>query len=192
MADDDDADRNLTFAQLLEQANRESPSTTSEPASHTPRPRVRDDELLTDLPAQHGDHHLGQFAGWHAHRKQRWIIGGSLAAATLVGAVVLIKHSREIRHEKLHPLPEVEATIAPGTPREMTLSDGAMRVGLSREPPAVDTLHLPDRDITLAWGSDKAQFKVEVRDGKTVRLKVLTGDIVETLTDPEATPLLDD
>jgi hypothetical protein len=70
------------------------------------------------------------------------------------------------------------------------LADGSMRVGLSREPPGVNILHLPDRDITLARGANKAQFKVEVRDGKTVRLQVLTGEIVETLTDPEATALL--
>jgi hypothetical protein len=180
----DEADRNLTFAQLLEQADRPSP--TGQPI----RPRSRDDELLTELPAQ-GDHHLGQFADWRAQRKQRWFIGGSLGAAVIAGVIVLVVHTREIRHQKMHPLPEVEATIAPGTPRDMTLTDGAMRVGLSREPPAVDTLHLPDRDITLARGSDKAQFKVEIREGKTVRLQVLTGEIVETLTDPEATPLLE-
>lgn len=199
MADvpEDDADRELTFAQLIRRAD---PGSSTEPASdaaepdttqapRVARPRARDDELLTELPPH--DYHLGQFAGWRATRKARWFVGGTLGATLLVGIVLFIVHTRELRHERLHPLPEVEATIAPGTPRDMTLSDGSMRVGLSREPPAVNILHLPDRDITLADGADKAQFKVEVRDGKTVRLHVLTGEIVETLTDPDATPLLE-
>lgn len=184
--EDDDAGRELTFAQLLAQTDR---TDAGKLPGTPPRPRARDDELLADPPAQ--DYHLGQFAAWRAHQKVRWFIGGSLIAAVVAGAVVLVLHTREIRHEKLHPLPEVEATITPDTPRDMTLSDGSMRVGLGREPPAVNVVHLPDRDITLARGSDKAQVKVEVRDGKTVHLKVLTGEVVETLTDPDATPLLE-
>lgn len=198
---DDDADRELTFAQLIRRADPGAdPSQPSEPASaiddpgateppRIARPRARDDELLTELPPH--DYHLGQFAGWRATRKARWFVGGTLGATVLVGIVVVVVHTRELRYQERHPLPEVEATIAPGTPRDMTLADGSMRVGLGREPPAVNILHLPDRDITLARGSDKAQFKVEVRDGKTVRLQVLTGEIVETLTDPDATPLLE-
>jgi hypothetical protein len=153
------------------------------------RPRARDDELLTELPPH--DYHLGRLAGWRATRKLRWFVGGTLGATVLVGIVLLIAHRRQLLYEERHPLPEVEATITPGTPREMSLSDGRMRVGLGREPPAINILHLPDRDITLARGSAKAQFKVEVHDGKTVRLQVLTGEIVETLTDETATPLLD-
>lgn len=187
----DDADRELTFAQLLRRADPSKPSAPTMDAEDPrgARPRARDDELLTELPPH--DYHLGQFAGWRATRKVRWFVGGTLGATVLVGVVVLVMQTRELRYQERHPLPEVEATIAPGTPRDMTLTDGSMRVGLGREPPAVNILHLPDRDITLAWGSDKAQFKVEVRDGKTVRLQVLTGEIVETLTDPDATPLLE-
>jgi hypothetical protein len=186
MAGDDD-DRELTFAELIQRAEPSSNADSGD-LPRAARPRARDDELLTELPPH--DYHLGQFAGWRATRKVRWFIGGTLGATVLAGVIILVDYTRELRHQKLHPLPEVEATITPGTPRDMTLSDGSMRVGLSREPPAIDVLHLPDRDITLARGSDKAQFKVEVRDGKTVRLQVLTGEIVETLTDPEATRLL--
>lgn len=197
-ATDDDADRELTFAELIKQpepagsgrgaaeSDPVEPDTTEPPRDA--RPRERDDELLTEVPAH--DYHLGQFAGWRATRKVRWFVAGTLGASMLVGLVVLIVHTLQARHAELHPMPELEATIAPGTPRDMSLADGSMRVGLSREPPGVNILHLPDRDITLARGVDKAQFKVEVRDGKTVRLKVLTGEIVETLTDPEATALL--
>lgn len=190
-----DQDRELTMAELKARVDRERElaTLTGQPPAHESlakaRPRARDDELLTELPPS--DHHLGRFAGWRAVRKVRWVVGISLSVALLAGVLVFLQNTRELRHRRLHPLPEVEATIAPGTSREMSISDGHMRVGLSREPPAVNLLHLPDRDITLARGADKAQFKVEVRDGKTVSIKVLTGEIVETLTDPTAEPLLD-
>jgi hypothetical protein len=186
---DEHDERELTFAELIER-NPDPPPPEPEPDwPRAARPRERDDELLTELPPH--DYHLGQFAGWRATRKLRWFVGGTLGATLLVGVIVLIVHTREFRQQKLHPLPEVEATITPGTPRDMSLSEGSMRVGLSREPPGINILHLPDRDVTLARGSDKAQFKVEIRAGKTVRLQVLTGEIVETLTDPEAVPLLE-
>jgi hypothetical protein len=180
--------RDLTMAELKARADRELIETGAHELPVRARPRERDDELLEELPAT--DHHLGRFAGWRAVRKTRWIVGVTLGVALIVGVVVFVLHSRELRHRRLHPLPEVEATITPGTPREMTMSEGHMRVGLSREPPAVNVLHLPDRDITLAPGAEKAQFKVEVRGGETVMVKVLTGEIVESLTSPDAEPLL--
>jgi hypothetical protein len=188
---DDHEDRELTFAELIERNPGPLPPAEPDLADlpRAARPRERDDELLTELPPH--DYYLGHFAGWRATRKLRWFVGGTLGATLLVGVIVLIVHTREVRHHKLHPMPEVEATITPGTPRDMSLSEGSMRVGLSREPPGINILHLPDRDVTLARGSDKAQFKVEIREGKTARLQVLTGEIVETLTDPEAVPLLE-
>jgi hypothetical protein len=44
---------------------------------------------------------------------------------------------------------------------------------------------LPDRVLTLAPGSDHAQVKVVVRDGKTVELKVLVGEIQQTSLRPD-------
>ena len=158
------------------------------------RPSARDDELLADPPR--GDHHLGRLAGWQAGNSARWVLGGFVAIILLVSAVILVqrrleiaKEEREAEQRRLHPLPAVEATITPDTPREMNISDGEFRLGLGREAPAVNVVHLPDRDITLAADCDKAQFKVEVRGGKTLALKVLTGAIEETLA-PGATPLL--
>ncbi|GEM_PF-2197680 len=152
-------------------------------------PNRRDDELLTDPPL--GDHHLGRFGGWEAGSRGRRIITGVLGAAVLAGIVAVVTFNSELRERRLHPMPEVEATITPGTPREMSFSEGKFRVGLSREAPAVNLVHLPDRDITLARGAEKAQFKVEIRDGQTRAIKVLTGEIVETLTAEGARPLLD-
>lgn len=188
---DDDSlssERGLTMAELKA---RDDARLAEEGAAQLPsqaRPRERDDELLDEIPTT--DHHLGRFAGWQAVRRPRVIVGAALVFAALAGVVAFYVHTRELRYERLHPLPEVEATIAPGTPREMTLADGHMRVELSREAPAINLLHLPDRDIELAPRVDKSSFKVEIRDGKTVKIKVLTGAIVETLTAPDATPLL--
>lgn len=154
------------------------------------RPNSRDDELLDELPPT--DHHLGRFAGWRAARKLRWIVGGVLGVAVIVGAVAFIEHSLEMRHERRHPLPEVEQLVDPGNPREATYTDGKFRLSLKPEAPYINLVHLPDRDIALARGEDGAQIKVEIRDGKTVKLEVLTGEVVETLTAPDAEPLLED
>lgn len=71
----------------------------------------------------------------------------------------------------------------------LTWSEGKARLGLSREPPGVHTIELPDRTLTLADGVDMAQFKVVVEAGKTTALEVLSGEIVEQLK-PGAAPLL--
>jgi hypothetical protein len=184
----------LTMAELKAQLQREREAAAARrdaapEAPREPRPTERDDELLDELPVT--DHHLGGFAGWRATRNLRWIVGSVVGIAVLIAVVVFIQHILEARYARLHPLPEVEATIAPGTPREMTYADGKFRVMISREAPSVNLVHLPDRDITLARGAEKASFKIEVRDGKTVALEVLTGEIVETLTRPDAEPLLE-
>jgi len=76
-------------------------------------------------------------------------------------------------------------------PRTMAWSGGKARLGLDRQPPGILAIELPDRTLRLAEGSDQAQLKVEVRDGKTVALKVLFGAVVEELG-ADATPLLGD
>lgn len=184
--------RDLTMAEL--KARDEVESDGDEAPTRPPSVRVRalstrDDELLGDPPR--GEHHLGRFAGWRAAWAPRWIVGSVLAVTSLVAAVIFVSRTRQLEHERRHPLPELEATISPDTPREMSLSEGKFRVALGREAPAVHVLHLPDRDIRLARGSAKAQFKVEVRNGETVRLQVLTGRIRETLTRDGAKRLLD-
>jgi len=180
--------RALTMAELRRELGQNEAAES--PSEHgRVRPRARDDELLDELPPT--DHHLGRFGGWRAARKVRWLVGITLALAVLAAAIVFLLRSHELKQARLHPLPEVEATIAPGTPREMTYTDGSFRVAISRDAPAVNLVHLPDRDITLGRWAEKAQFKVEIRDGKTLKIKVLTGEIVETLTSPDAQPLLD-
>lgn len=191
----EEVERALTMAELKAKFEREQQEAASRggPVPELPTTASdgrRDDELLDELPVT--DYHLGRLAGWRATRVSRWIVTGVLASTVIVGVVLLINHHRESSYARRHPLPEVEATIAPGTPREMTYAEGKLRVLLSSEPPAVNLVHLPDRDITLARGVEKASFKFEIREGKTIKLEVLTGEIVETLTRPDAEPLLKD
>jgi hypothetical protein len=42
----------------------------------------------------------------------------------------------------------------------------------------VEAIVLPDRVLRLAEGCDHAQVKVNVVDGQTVELKIITGEIV--------------
>lgn len=189
---DDGEDRQLTMAQIREQleaarqagteAKRAAPPSTPSAA----RPRSRDDELLADPPE---NEHFGSFAGWRAGQRARGLVFGSLVVVALTVAILSWVLAERREYDRLHPLPEVEATITPGTPRDMTVSDGQFRLGIGREAPSINVVHLPDRDITLADGVEKAQFKVEVADGKTSKITVLTGDIVETLHEG-AEPLL--
>lgn len=180
---DDGEDREATMAELKARIEAHRQAVQANPgaaalALERARPRERDDELLADPPETS---RLGRIAGWEAGRPLRRIVGGGLVLAFVVAIVAYQLRERQARHEELHPLPEVESTIPPGTPREMTISEGAMRLGLGREAPAVEIVHLPDRDIVLAEGHDKAQFKVEVAGGKTTKIVVLTGGIREVL-----------
>ena len=179
-----------TMAELKRSFEQERLAEVDPDAIVDTSPGSRDDELLTEIPVT--DHHLGRFAGWHATRKFRWIVGGALGIAIAVAIIAFVQHSLAARNARLHPLPEVEALLGPDTPREATYTDGKFRVGLSREAPYINVVHLPDRDITLARGAETAQFKIEIREGRTVKLTVLTGEIVETLTRDDATALLED
>jgi hypothetical protein len=189
---DDGEDRQLTMAQLraqLELARQAAAEGKGPDPLATPsevRPRVRDDELLANPPPSE---RLGGFSGWNAGRRARGLLLGAFVVVALTVAILSWQIAERREFNRLHPLPEVEATIAPGTPRDMTISDGQFRLGIAREPPSINVVHLPDRDITLAEGVDKAQFKVEVVEGKTVKITVLTGRIVETLHEG-AEPLL--
>ncbi|NVB40004.1 hypothetical protein G6O69_19320 [Pseudenhygromyxa sp. WMMC2535] len=192
--DDEDIQSGMSMAELKAQLEREREATAKGNGlvafelRRNARPGSRDDELL-DAPPR-GEHHLGRLGGWNAGRRSRQLIAAGLGLAMLAGIVAIVRYEREIGHRRLHPLPEVEATIAPGTPREMSLSEGKFRVGLGREAPAINVVHLPDRDLTLAPGADKAQFKIEVIEGRTTKIQVLTGEIQESLRAADAEPLL--
>ncbi len=191
---DDELSRDLTMAQLKARIEADRAAAAAQEARaplespRATRPRFDDDDLNRDPPQ--GDLHLGHFGGWRKGRRARLFLLAGFGVTCLVIALVYWALERQRHHDRLHPLPEVEATITPDTPREMTISEGKIRVSLKADPPAINTLHLPDRDIVLPEGVDFAHFKVEVIDGQTVSIKVLEGKVREILTGEDAKPLL--
>jgi hypothetical protein len=145
-----------------------------------------DDELLAEIP-EGGE--PGSIDGYvEGARVRRWIFGvllvGTIGAA--FGARQYIKHLEEER-KKIVPEYVVDEESAARAVREFHWGDGPARLGLSREPPGVERIVLPDREIVLAEGYDHAQVNVDVRNGKTIKLKVLTGKIKQTPTSPSPT-----
>ena len=143
-------------------------------------PSSRDDELLDDPPET--DHHLGRMAGYRRGTRARTAVfltlAVSVAAATLLGRW----YAKRLDEELHRPSPTYE--LAPGDTgqgraRELTWSTVRARLGLSREPPGVEQIRLPDRILRLAEGHDHAQVRVEVRNGETVQIEVITGQIEE-------------
>lgn len=156
-------------------------------ADTAPKPdaRGRLDELLAeppDLPT------VGALTGYRegARLRRRIII------ALLIGIAIAIAIGRWYvgwleEQAKLPPTPAyrlAEGTEGESRPDALVWTDGTARLGLSSQDPGVKAIVLPDRVLTLAPGCDHAQVKVEVREGKTVKLKVLVGEIRETSTQP--------
>jgi hypothetical protein len=151
---------------------------------------TRDDELLAVLPPS--DYNRGRLAGYDAGRRARVALLVSLGVLLLATTVGWYFYAT--REPAPAPAASRQYQLPPGTdisarPRVLTWSQGKARLGLSREPPGVDTVELPDRTLRLAPGADMAQFKVLVEDGKTTALEVVSGEAVEELK-PGAAPLL--
>ncbi|WP_434421049.1 hypothetical protein [Nannocystis pusilla] len=148
----------------------------------------RDDELMRNPPP--GEHHLGRLAGYAAARRIRRVLIACLAV--LVAGTVFAWYRWARRGDDPTTLRQFELPAGTDTserPRVLAWSQGKARLGLTREPPGVDTIELPDRTLKLKDGSDMAQFKVVVEDGKTTALDLVSGEIVEILH-PGASPLL--
>ena len=156
------------------------------PSAPPPPASARDDELLPD--PSRGEHHRGRLAGYEAGRRARRLLMIGLGFAFLATASIWIWYAnRESSRSRQFQLP-------PGTdlstrPRVFTWSEGKAQLGLSREPPGVEAVELPDRTLRLAAGSDLARFRVDVAGGETKTLYVVSGEIVEELK-PGARPLL--
>lgn len=148
----------------------------------------RDDELMRDPPP--GEHHLGRFAGYAAARRIRRVLIACLAVLVVGTMFAWYRWAR--RGDEPTALRQFELPAGTDTserPRVLAWSQGKARLGLTREPPGVDTIELPDRTLKLKDGSDMAQFKVVVEDGKTTAIEPVSGEIVELLH-PGASPLL--
>jgi hypothetical protein len=135
------------------------------------------DELLEVPPDEPAAGVLRADAAGARVRRRIYVLLAIGIGGAFVGGHYAVKWARE--REK-NPTPHYE--LAPGTegevrPRSMAWSSGFARLGLSRQEPGVQEIVLPDRIIRLAEGCDHAQIKVDVVDGQTVQLKVITGEI---------------
>ncbi len=142
------------------------------------------DELLDELPEW--DPADGAFAGYSGSSRVRWFIGCSMALG-VVGAVWggfwYADYVRDQARRGITPQYENPRTDVTAQDRIMHWDSGAARLGLARESPGVNLIVLPDREIRLAEGYESAQLSVRVEDGRTVKLRVLTGRVDVTRTD---------
>lgn len=156
----------------------------------TPQPppkSARDDELMDNPPV--GTYNRGRLEGYRQGGRMRLLLA-ALVVVFIAGGVALVVwyvRTRPPEHAKQFELPP--GSDIDGRTRTMTWSGGQARLGLDRTPPGVMEISLPDRTLRLADGSDQAQMKVDVQDGKTVALKVIFGEVVEELG-PGARPLI--
>ncbi|MBV1858815.1 MAG: hypothetical protein KUG77_10415 [Nannocystaceae bacterium] len=143
-----------------------------------------EDELLDVLPQW--DPAEGAFSGYAGSRKVRWFIASSMAAgaiAALWGGSLYSDYVREQARHGIKPQYNNPRTDISAEDRVMHWDGGTARLGLASEPPGVNLIVLPDREVRLADGYDSAQLKVRVQDGRTVKLRVLSGRIDVTRTD---------
>lgn len=155
-------------------------------ATERPLPRGRLDELLADPPDLPT---IGALTAYRDGRRIRRVIVVVLLIGIVIAILVGRWYARWLEEQKDAP-PTPAYQLAPGAEHEsrpdaLVWTDGTARLGLSRQDPGVKAIVLPDRVLTLAPGCDHAQVKVDVQDGKTVKLKVLVGEIVETSTQPD-------
>ena len=138
----------------------------------------RDDELLADPPEDGVG--AGAFTGYARSRRIRWFVAGFLAVG-FIGAIYggnwYTDYLREQARRGINPRYDAPPADVSPEDRVMRWDGGAARLGLSREPPGVNLIVLPDRELRLAEGYDSAQLSVRVEEGRTVKLRVLTGRI---------------
>ncbi|HGG56506.1 MAG TPA: hypothetical protein ENK31_01785 [Nannocystis exedens] len=145
------------------------------------------DQLLDRLPET--DHHRGRFAGYEAGTGARRFILIALVLASIGAVVAGYMYITYLHNNRtpVHAVPLPEGTDISKRPRTMTWSSGKARLGLTREPPGLLEIELPDRLIRLAEGCDSAQVRLNVENGKTIEMIVLFGEVDE-LPRPTATP----
>lgn len=137
------------------------------------------DELLEAPPE--GEAPLGSIAAYRAGSKTRRWVFGTLIVGTISALFIgrwYMNHLDEQRHHQ-PPVYTVDPELLDELTREVHWDSGTARLGLSREPPGVEAIVLPDRVLRLAEGHDHAQVKVTVVDGRTEDIKVLVGRIVQ-------------
>ncbi len=156
-----------------------------------PPTRGSDDELLADPPAGAPP---GGIQGYAAGRRLRLVLAVAVIAVVSVVGWTIKRWKDDAEAERRAPkqpsysLATVPDDASGERPRRLVWNDGPARLGLSSAEPGVEEIVLPDRRLRLAPGHDVAQLKLEVRDGQTIELKVLVGDIVQLPPEAAAAP----
>ena len=146
-----------------------------------------DDELLDDPPQMS---QAWSLKAYEAGGRARKTVFGTLILGTIgagVAGYLYVGHLQEQR-AKVVPRYDVDPDSVDAESRVLVWSDGPARLGLYRNAPGVRVLVLPDRVIQLADGCDHAQVKVEIRDGETIKLVVLTGRVTQKELEPGESP----
>jgi hypothetical protein len=146
------------------------------------KPSCRDDELLTEIPTT--CYHRGRFSGYDAGRRVRLGIAIFAAFGVLCSACAYVWNVRHVEWQRTHPFVLPEGTDLSHLTRTLYWSEGRGRFALDKEAPGVELLVLPDRSLSLAESSDRAQVIVYVEDGVTTTLEVLSGHVVQKLETP--------
>lgn len=137
------------------------------------------DELLSDPPAQGIG---GTLEGDASGRRLRVWFGSVVAAAFVLVVLAAVIYTRARANEpRAAPIPAYVTDGAPTRDEDRVLrwsSDGKARLGLTREPPGVHAIELPDRVLRLADGIDHAQVEVVIEHGETVAVRPLVGRVV--------------
>ncbi|MGH1347153.1 MAG: hypothetical protein ACRBN8_36665 [Nannocystales bacterium] len=140
------------------------------------------DELLDVLPDRSPAE--GAFAGYAGSQKVRWFIGSAMAlgaVGAIWGGFWYADYVRQQARRGIKPEYSTPRTDISTEDRTMHWDSGSARLGLASD--GVNLIVLPDRELRLAEGYDSAQVSVRVEDGRTVKLRILTGRIDVTRTD---------
>lgn len=135
------------------------------------------DELMDDPPAIATGGSLEAYRDGSNVRRKIYIGLAVGIVAAVGGGYVVAKNYRYDQDNPTAHYTVAEGSEHDGRPRSMQWDAGFARLALSRTPPGINQIILPDRVVRLADGVETAQFKVNVVDGKTVEFKVLTGDV---------------
>jgi hypothetical protein len=123
--------------------------------------------------------HQGSLQGYRAGSRVRRFVFGTLLGGSVFAAVVgvlYVQYLEKLERERA-PKYAVDPATIEGRTRSIEWTEGFGRFALSREPPGVARIVLPDRVLELADGSDYAQIKVFVENGQTREVKILAGAI---------------
>lgn len=151
------------------------------PRGETGERARRHDELLTKIPPT--DYHRGRFAGYDAGRRVRRGIAIFAAFGVLCSVCAYLWYVRHAEWARTHPFVLPAGTDLSRLTRTLVWNEGRGRFALDEEPPGVEKIVLPDRSLTLAEGSVRAQVVVYVEDGVTTEIEVLSGHVAQVMTD---------